>query len=57
MALGSALLLDHRAAEAAALVSRDLAIPPRPDPWTIYVFPDWRFFSTLLAELRREVAR
>jgi tetratricopeptide (TPR) repeat protein len=57
VALGSVLVTQHRATEGAALVSRVLAIPPRPDPWSVYTFPDWRYFPNAMAELRREVAR
>jgi hypothetical protein len=57
VALGSVLVTQHRATEASALVSRVLAIPPRPDPWSVYTFPDWRYFPDAMAELRRGVVR
>ena len=56
-ALGAALMADHRAAEAAALVNRNLATPAPDDPWLVYTFPDWRYFPDLLRALRSQVAR
>lgn len=56
VALGSALMKQHRGGEGATLVGDLLRRPPRPDPWTIYTFPDWRYFADALAKLRKAVA-
>ena len=55
LALASALVVDHRAAEAAALVTRTLGVPPPRDPWTTYMFPDVRFWDASIATLRRGI--
>ena len=57
VALGSALMTQHRAEEGATLVGDMLRMPGRPDPWTIYTFPDWRYFPDALAKLRKAVAK
>lgn len=57
VALGSALMTQHRAVEGATLVGDMLRMPARPDPWTIYTFPDWRYFPDALAKLRKAVAK
>ena len=56
VALGAALLVDHRDAEAAALVSRSLDHQVE-DPFQLFAFPDWRYVEPALAALRREVVR
>jgi len=57
VALGSALMTQHRAEEGATLVGDMLRMPARPDPWTSYTFPDWRYFPDALAKLRKAVAK
>ena len=56
-ALASALVVHRRAGEAAALVTRTLAIRPPRDPWMVYQFPDIRFWDALLATLRGAFTR
>jgi hypothetical protein len=57
VALGSALLTGHQAAEATALMGQLLTSPPRTDPWTIYTFPDWRYLPDAMTHLRKLVRR
>jgi hypothetical protein len=56
-ALGAALMADHRAAQAAVMVSRNLASPAVEDPWLIYTFPDSRYLPDVMRALRAQVAR
>lgn len=54
LALAAALVTQGRQNEAEALVSRMLALPEAPfDPWTIYTFPEARFWPQRMEELRR----
>jgi tetratricopeptide (TPR) repeat protein len=56
VSLGAALVAEHRPSEAAALITRMLAMRPAPpDPWTLYTFPDLRFWPQLLAELQKAI--
>jgi VWFA-related protein len=55
-ALAAALLAAHRGDEAQKLAARMLASPVPPDPWIVYVLPDWRFWSLLTEQLRKAVA-
>lgn len=55
-ALAAALENAHRAPEAAVLTSRTLTERPAPfDPWSIYTFPDIRFWPRATQELRAAV--
>lgn len=55
-ALAAALEHAHRAPEAAVLTSRTLTARPAPiDPWSIYTFPDIRFWPRVTQELRAAV--
>ncbi len=55
MALAAALTAKHADGEAAQLIAATLPALPAPDPWASYLFPDWRFWPRLDAELRRAV--
>ena len=56
VSLGAALVAEHRPGEAAALITRMLAMRPAPpDPWTLYTCPDLRFWPQLLAELQKAI--
>ncbi len=54
-ALCAALIADHREADAQRLAVRMLATSPPPDPWTVYVLPDFRFWTLIIGQLRRAV--
>lgn len=55
-ALAAALENAHRAPEGAELASRAMTQRPAPfDPWSIYTFPDIRFWPRLTTELRAAV--
>jgi len=55
LALGAALVADHRGAEATALVTRTIGLSAPGDPWTIYPMPDVRFWPALMASLREAI--
>jgi VWFA-related protein len=52
-ALGAALVMAQRTADAARLVHRAMTVTPPGDPWTIYADPDWRHWPSLAAALRK----
>jgi hypothetical protein len=53
LALGAALLTDHRGPDASALVMNTLLLPPREDPWLYFTFPDRRFLPSWLKAVRK----
>src|SRR6185295_17550041 len=56
VSLGAALVAEHRLGEAAALITRMLPMRPAPpDPWTLYTFPDFRFWPQRFAELQKAI--
>ena len=56
LALGAALVEDHRPSEAAALVYRMTAVQPAPyDPWDQYLSPDARFLPLVIEQLHRAI--
>jgi VWFA-related protein len=57
-ALIGALSKAHHPADAARVAAAALATPAAPvDPWTMYVLPDFRFWPSIIEQLRKVVAR
>ena len=54
-ALAVALVANHQADEAAALMNRMLSVQPPLDPWSFYTFPATRLWPTLMSQLREAV--
>ena len=54
-ALAVALVANHQADEAAALMNRMLSVQPPLDPWSFYTFPATRSWQTLMSQLREAV--
>jgi tetratricopeptide (TPR) repeat protein len=58
LALAGALVSRHRPVEAAAIVSRSLAVAERGvDPWLYFATPNGRFWSSVMADLMKTIAQ
>jgi len=55
VALSAALIQAHREPEAQRLAARMIVTPPPPDPWSVYVLPDYRFWGAAMDQLRKAV--
>jgi tetratricopeptide (TPR) repeat protein len=56
VALSAALVQAHREPDARRLAARMLVTPAPPDPWAVYVLPDYRFWEAAMDVLRKAVA-
>ena len=55
VALSAALVAAHREPDARRLAARMLVTTPPPDPWTVYVLPDYRYWGAALDQLHKAV--
>jgi hypothetical protein len=57
VALCASLVAGHRETDAQRLAAGMLASPAPLDPWTVYVVPDYRFWSLVVGQLRNAVTQ